>query len=70
MYALYIPHVYIILLCSLNENFTVYGDIQLKSMRYSDQSILANELGLLIYVIVTLACIYITLRFVTTTICR
>ncbi|XP_065906221.1 broad substrate specificity ATP-binding cassette transporter ABCG2-like isoform X2 [Dysidea avara] len=54
----------------LNENLTVYGDIQLESMRYSDQSILANELGLLIYVIVMLTCIYITLRFVTVTICR
>ncbi|XP_065906226.1 broad substrate specificity ATP-binding cassette transporter ABCG2-like [Dysidea avara] len=54
----------------LSENLTVYGNIQLESMRYSDQSILANELGLLIYVIVMLTCIYITLRFVTGTICR
>ena len=44
------------------ENLTVYGDIYLRSLDYTDYNIWFNELALFLYMIVILTLAYVTLR--------
>jgi len=44
------------------ENLTVYGDIYLRSLDYTDYNIWFNELALFLYMFVILTLAYVTLR--------
>jgi len=44
------------------QNLTVYGDVYLRSLDYTNYNIWFNELALFIYIIVMLTFAYITLR--------